>query len=489
MTYLGIDIGTSAVKALLIDAAGNSVASASASLDVSRPRAGWSEQNPDDWVKATSAALDQLRSQAASALGAIRGIGLSGHMHGATLLDASEKPLRPAILWNDGRSAAECADLTLREPRFLTLGGNLVMPGFTAPKLEWVRRHEPEIFSKTTKVLLPKDYVRLWLTGEHVSDMSDAAGTLWLDVAARDWSEPLLAATGLNRSHMPRLVEGTAVSGVLRPELATRWGIAVRPVVAGGGGDNAASACGIGAVRPGEAFLSLGTSGVLFVSNARYSPNTKGAVHAFCHAIRDTWHQMGVILSATASLEWLAGITGRPAAELVGECEDLHQPPAADAPLFLPYLSGERTPHNDASARGAFVGLAHVSDRRALTRAVLEGVAFAFADCLEVLRAAGTEISRATAVGGGSRSHAWLAIIASALGIAMDVPAEGELGGAYGAARLGLIAAEDADPIAICTPPRFIKTIEPDAALAGALRPRLDRWRKLYGMHREALAR
>ncbi len=485
MSYLGIDIGTSAVKALLIDAEGRSVASASASLEVSRPHADWSEQAPDGWIKATGAALDELRVKSAAELGRLRGIGLSGQMHGAVLLDPSDRPLRPAILWNDGRSAAECAALTEREPRFHSLGGNLVMPGFTAPKLEWVRRHEPAIFAKTTKVLLPKDYVRLWLTGEYVCDMSDAAGTLWMDVAERDWSEPLLAATGLSRAHMPRLVEGTEVSGTLRSGLAARWGIDGHPTVAGGGGDNAASACGIGAVRPGEAFLSLGTSGVLFVSNARYSPNTKSAVHAFCHALPKTWHQMGVILSAAASLEWLAGITGRTAAELVAECEGDREPPAPDAPLFLPYLSGERTPHNDALARGAFVGLAHVSDRRALTRAVLEGVAFAFADCLEVLSAAGTEVGRVTAVGGGSRSHVWLETISSALGITMDVPEEGELGGAYGAARLGLIAAERADPFAICTPPKLVEIIEPNRPLADALAPRLDRWRKLYRLQKE----
>ena len=489
MSYLGIDIGTSAVKALLIDKDGQSIASASASLEVLRPHADWSEQAPGDWIEATGTALDALRAKSAAELGRVRGIGLSGQMHGAVLLDASDRPLRPAILWNDGRSAAECAALTEREPRFLSLGGNLVMPGFTAPKLEWIRRHEPALFARTTKVLLPKDYVRLWLTGEHVSDMSDAAGTLWMDVAARDWSETLLTATGLTRAHMPRLVEGTEASGTLRSELAARWGIGGRPVVAGGGGDNAASACGIGAVRPGEAFLSLGTSGVLFVSNARYSPNTQGAVHAFCHALPRTWHQMGVILSAAASLEWLAGITGKTVAELVAECEGEREPPAADAPLFLPYLSGERTPHNDALARGAFVGLAHVSDRRALTRAVLEGVAFAFADCLEALSAAGTEVRRATAVGGGSRSHAWLETIASALGITMDVPEEGELGGAFGAARLGLIAAESADPLAICTPPKFVKTIAPNRPLADVLAPRLDRWRKLYGLHKEVRSR
>jgi xylulokinase len=484
MSFLGIDVGTSSLKVVLTDEAGRMAASVSRPLDVSRPRAGWSEQEPEHWIAATAAALDELRSQAPALLAATRGIGLSGQMHGATLLDAADRPLRPAILWNDGRASTECAELTEREPRFHSQGGNLVMPGFTAPKLAWVARHEPGIFALTRRVLLPKDYVRLWLTGEHASDMSDAAGTLWMDVARRDWSEPLLAATGLTRGHMPRLIEGTEASGTLRRELAQRWGIAGQPVVAGGGGDNAASACGIGAVRPGDAFVSLGTSGVLFVSNARFLPNTGRAVHAFCHALPGAWCQMGVVLSAAASLEWLAGITGASASDLVAPVEG-QAPPDAEQPLFLPYLSGERTPHNDAGARGAFVGLSQVSDRRALTAAVLEGVAFAFADSLDALRSAGTEVLRATAVGGGLRSRQWLATIASVLHLPIDVPEGGELGGAFGAARLGQIAAEGSDPLAICTRPVMRARVEPDPLLAEALAPRLARWRRLYPLLKE----
>lgn len=479
MSYLGLDVGTSSVKAVLLDESRRILAIAAVPLEVSRPRPSWSEQEPDDWIKASEAAIDQLTAGAPAALRQVRGIGLSGQMHGATLLDEADRPLRPAILWNDGRSAAECAVLTDREPRFETIGGNLVMPGFTAPKLEWVRRHEPDVFERVRKVLLPKDYVRLWLTGESVSDMSDSSGTLWLDIAKRDWSEALLAATGLSRQHMPRLVEGTEASGTLRRELAARWGIDGQPVVAGGGGDNAASACGMGAVRPGEAFLSLGTSGVLFVSNAQFSPNTGRAVHAFCHAVPGTWHQMGVILSAAASLEWLAGIAGTSVAELMAEVEDTSSP-GLDGPFFLPYLSGERTPHNDANARGAFTGLAHGTDRRALTSAVLEGVAFAFADCLDALRDAGTEVARVTAVGGGSRSRRWLMTIASALGIGIDIPEDGELGAAFGAAQLGHIAAEQADPPSVLRRPHIRSTVEPDPGRAGVLEERLKRWRQIY---------
>lgn len=304
--YLGLDIGTSSVKAILLDESQALIASATADLTVERPHPGWSEQDPDSWWTACKTVLDSLKDKVPRDLAAVRGIGLSGHMHGATLLDSDGRPLRRCILWNDGRSARQCAELEAAEPKFLTLGGNRVMPGFTAPKLQWVRENEPDIFAKTAMVLLPKDYVRFKLTGIYAGDMSDSAGTLWMDVAKRDWSDDLLAATGLSRINMPKLVEGSAVSGEVTANLCARWGFEKPPVVAGGGGDNAASACGVGAVEPGSGFVSLGTSGVLFVTNDRFSPNVDNAVHAFCHAVPDTWHQMGVILSATDSLNWLA---------------------------------------------------------------------------------------------------------------------------------------------------------------------------------------
>jgi xylulokinase len=359
------------------------------------------------------------------------------------------------------------------------------MPGFTAPKLAWVRKHEPPIFEQVRKVLLPKDYVRLKLTGEYASDMSDAAGTFWLDVAKRDWSNALLAATHLDRSHMPRLVEGTDVSGVLHPKLAARWGMKERVVVAGGGGDNAASACGIGAVRPGQAFASLGTSGVLFVSNAKFSPNTDGAVHAFCHALPKTWHQMGVILSATDSLNWLSGILGKPAAALT---EALGAAVAAPSPvLFLPYLGGERTPHNDVKIRGAFLGIGHETDSKVLTQAVLEGVAFAFRDCLDVLREAGTEIARAAAVGGGARSRLWLQILANVLERPIDLPPDRDFGAAFGAARLGMAAAHGGDPVSFMPPPRFEATIDPQPKLVSQYAESYARYRASYPATREIM--
>ncbi|MGH6925844.1 MAG: xylulokinase [Propylenella sp.] len=476
--YLGIDIGTSSVKAVLIDADQKIIASESAPLTVERPHPGWSEQYPQSWIDGTSAAIDALAKRHAAELKAVRGIGLSGQMHGATLLDHADRPLRPCILWNDGRSFAEAAALDA-DTRFREITGNIVFPGFTASKLVWVHRHEPKIFGDVARVLLPKDYVRLWLSGDSASDMSDSAGTSWLDVAKRDWSDDLLAATHLRRDQMPSLHEGTEPTGKLRAVLASRWGMDPPPAIAGGAGDNAASACGVGTVAPGAAFVSLGTSGVLFVSNEKFRPNAASAVHAFCHALPNTWHQMGVILSAAASLEWLVGILKTDAAGL-SDLVEAGEAGEGEPLFFLPYLSGERTPHNDAAARGSFVGLSHNTDRAALARAVMEGVAFAFADCLAALNAAGTSVERATAVGGGSRSRAWLKIIGNVLNVPIDVPAEGDFGGAFGAARLGLIAAEKADPIEVCRPPEIRDVIAPDPAAAEKYRAAFTRYRALY---------
>ncbi|MBI1217000.1 MAG: xylulokinase [Rhodobacteraceae bacterium] len=459
--FLGLDLGTSGLKAILIDEAQTVLAEASAPLTVRRPADGWSEQSPADWIAATESVLDALAAE--RSLAGVQAIGLSGQMHGATLLDASDEVLRPCILWNDTRAHEEAAELD-GDPMFRRVTGNIVFPGFTAPKLMWVRRHEPALFARVAKVLLPKDYLRLWLTGGHVAEMSDAAGTSWLDTGARDWSDALLAATELSRDQMPRLVEGSEVSGVIRPQLATRWGLRRDVVVAGGGGDNAASGVGVGVVRAGEAFVSLGTSGVLFAANDGYQPAPETAVHTFCHALPGTWHQMGVILAATDALNWFAGLVGSDAAALTGGLGALRAPGKT---LFLPYLGGERTPLNDAAIRGAFLGLEHATDRTAATRAVLEGVTFAIRDCRDALAATGTKITSLLAVGGGSRSDYWLRAIATALGTPVQVPVSGDFGGAFGAARLAIMAATGAGA-EIATAPAIARTVEPDNALAAA---------------------
>ncbi len=458
--YIGLDLGTSGLKGILIDADQKVLAEATAPLTVQRPHDGWSEQFPDSWITAAEAVFDKL---SVHGLGAVRGIGLSGHMHGATLLDAADDVLRPCILWNDTRSHVEAAQMD-GDPIFRRITGNIVFPGFTAPKLAWVQKHEPALWAKVAKVLLPKDYLRLWLTGDHVGEMSDAAGTAWFDTGRRDWSEDLLSATGLTRAQMPRLVEGSAVSGQLRGELASRWGLPAGVVVAGGGGDNAAAGVGVGVVKAGQAFVSLGTSGVLFAANNGYQPDPATAVHTFCHALPNTWHQMGVVLAATDALNWYAGLVGQAAATLTGELGALQSPGKA---LFLPYLGGERTPLNDAAIRGAFLGLEHQTDRAAGTRAVLEGVTFAFRDSRDALAATGTKLESLLAVGGGAKSDYWLKAIATALDCPVLVPAAGDFGGALGAARLGMMAATGAGA-EIATMPPIARTIDPDPKLTAA---------------------
>ena len=474
--YIGLDLGTSGLKGVAIRDDQTVVATSSASLSVSRPSAGWSEQDPADWIVAAERVLDALAAE--TSLGGVRGIGLSGQMHGATALDAADAVLRPAILWNDTRSAEEAAEMDT-DPAWRQISGNIVFPGFTAPKLAWMRRHEADLFSRICKVLLPKDYLRLWLTGEHVSEMSDAAGTSWLDTRARDWSDALLEKTGLNRQHMPRLVEGSEASGSLRRDLAQRWGLSGEVAVAGGAGDNAASAVGAGLIRNGEGFVSLGTSGVLFVANDSYAPAPETAVHTFCHALPGYWHQMGVILAATDALNWFASLVGEDAAALTYDLGPLRAPGRT---LFLPYLGGERTPLNDGRIRGAFLGLEHATDQAAATRAVLEGVAFALRDCKEAIAATGTELGSLLAMGGGSRSAYWLQALATVLDTPVDLPAAGEFGAAFGAARLGMMATGTGAEIA--TRPGIARTIEPDPALRDSFE---DGYRR-YVIARRAIA-
>ena len=381
MHTLGLDLGTSELKALVMDADGAVLATAHAPLTWQQPHPGWAEQDAQDWWQATVVACAQLKSAAPQALAGVRAIGLSGQMHGATLLDAADHVLRPCILWNDTRSAAQCAALTRDCPRLHDIAGNLAMPGFTAPKLLWVREHERAVFDRVASVLLPKDWLRLKMTGRKVSEMSDAAGTLWLDVARRDWSDVLLAATGLTRAHMPSLVEGHEVSGHLTADAARELGLMPGIAVVGGAGDNAASAIGIGAVKPGDSFVSLGTSGVLFSVTDRHRPNVGEAVHAFCHALPGVWHQMAVMLSAASSLSWITRATGHAnEGELLDKVATLSAAERDAAPIFLPYLSGERTPHNDAAASGVFLGLRNAHEAAHLAYAVIEGVSFGLRD-------------------------------------------------------------------------------------------------------------
>lgn len=479
--YLGIDLGTSEVKVLLLDSGGKVVGTASAPFEVSRPKPRYSEQDPEDWWTGTCAALDALRQAHPQAYAEIRGLGLTGQMHGATLIGKDNEVLRPAILWNDMRSFAECEELLQREPDTWSITGNLAMPGFTAPKLLWVAKHEPEIFEKIRYVLLPKDYLRLRLTGEMYSDPSDAAGTLWLDVATRQWSDRMLAACGLTRDQMPALAEGSARAGTLLPEVASRLGLHPQTAIAGGGGDNAGSAIGIGATQPGDGFISLGTSGVLFVVNDRFRPNPASAVHAFCHALPERWHQMSVVLSAASCLRWACKLTGIGEPALLEEVARLTETQRRGAPVFLPYLSGERTPHNDPYAQGVLFGITHGTDRAQLGYAVLEGVAFSLADGVEALRGAGTSVTALSLVGGGSRSAYWAQLIADVLGVSIRLHDGAEAGAALGAATLGWLAAGGSEAEALRKPP-IRETFTPDASQRAMLDARLARYRAIYAV-------
>ena len=473
--YLGIDVGTSSVKTAVLDEAGALLASSSAPLAVSRPQLLWSEQNPQDWWQATTDAVLQL---APDTRRAVRAIGLSGQMHGATVLDAQDRVLRPAILWNDGRSGEQCTELEAAVPDLASITGNRAMAGFTAPKLLWLRAHEPQLFAQIATVLLPKDYVRLCMTGDKASDLSDSAGTLWLDVAQRSWSPTVLEATGLTLAHMPRLFEGNACTGHLRGEIAEAWGMR-RVAVAAGGGDNAAGAIGAGVINPGDAFLSLGTSGVLFFADDRYRPNAREGVHTFCHALPGRWHQMAVILSAASCVQWAAELTGLDsAAALLALAEKRAQP--AQTEIFLPYLSGERTPHNDPHAQGVFLGLTHATDTGALAQAVLEGVAFAFRDGLDALLNCGTRIESISVIGGGSRSLYWGRLLSTVLQRRLVYRDGAAVGPAFGAARLALLALQDQTVDSACTPPPVLEVVEPEAALAEHYAGRVEKYRGVY---------
>lgn len=470
---IGIDLGTSGVKVALLDAHGKVIAVESAPLEVSRPQPLWSEQDAESWWQATDHAMQALAQQ--HDLSGVKAIGLSGQMHGATLLDSDNRVLRPAILWNDGRSGEQCQELEKRVPDSRRITGNLMMPGFTAPKLLWVKQHEPQVFAQVAKVLLPKDYLRFRMSGEFASDMSDAAGTMWLDVAQRDWSDEMLNACDLQRSQMPQLFEGNQITGTLLADVAARWGMQSVPLVAGGG-DNAAGAVGVGMVEPGQGMLSLGTSGVYFLVSDGYLSNPQRAVHSFCHALPQRWHLMSVILSAASCLDWAAALTGcADVPQLLSEAEKAR----SDVPpvWFLPYLSGERTPHNNPQAQGAFFGLTHQHGRPELARAVLQGVGFALAEGMDAVHECGVQPKTVMLIGGGARSAYWRQMLADISGQTLDYCHGGEVGPALGAARLAQLAI---DPASEWPSLELAQRHQPDTARHQAYQPQREVFARLY---------
>jgi xylulokinase len=485
--FLGIDLGTSAVKALVVDERQSVRASAEAKLTVSHPAPLASEQEPDSWWRAVGAALDEIHAQAPGAMAEVVAIGLSGQMHATVLLDEADRPLRPAMLWNDGRAHAEADELKHLGSDLAAELGVPALSGFTAPKLLWLMRHEPAVMARTRALLLPKDYLRLHLTGERATDPSDAAGTWLLDQAARTWSARAIAAIGIDPSLLPRLVEGSAPTGIVRPEIAARFGLRPGVVVAAGGGDTMAGGVGIGAVEDGRAFVGLSTSAQIFVASNAHRPAPERLVHAFCHAIPGRWCQMAALLNGASVLAAVAHLLGdTDISSLLAEVEQGFNGPSRL--LVLPYLSGERTPHDDPYARGVVFGLSGDTSRTELVQAALEGVAFSLADGRDALAVAGTRVASAGIIGGGARSLLWTRLIASVLGIPLRVYAGGARGPAFGAARLARLALGADDASTVLAEPEVTQVVEPDAALHDAYQPRLAAFRRLYTAVRPAFA-
>jgi len=476
--YLGIDLGTSSVKMVIFDEQHEIIAQDSQPLTVSQPHPLWSEQNPEDWWQATSKGVSAIKQKVGKKFADLKAIGLSGQQHGATLIDRKGQVLRPAMLWNDGRAMEQCHTLANKIPTHMLITGNSIMPGFTAPKVLWVKENEAEAFAKTHKVLLPKDYLRLRLTGEYATDLSDASGTGWLDVQNRRWSDDMLSGNDFTQKNMPELFEGSQITATVSKAIAEEWGISHHTVVAAGGGDNPAGAISVNVIKPGSAFLSLGTSGVYFVASNEYHANPKDGVHTFCHCLPQQWHHMSVHLSSASSLSWLANSLNANVGELLHEAE--HGVHHKTQLIFLPYLSGERTPHINPYAKGVFFGMTTNTSRADLVRAVLEGVAFSFADGQSAMTDAGVKINDVAVVGGGSQSLYWGKILASTLQRPLTYRRNREVGSALGAARLAWLATNPCDPQTAFTSPAIECIVEPDSALQNQYVQKRETYRELY---------
>jgi xylulokinase len=470
--YLGIDLGTSAVKVCVLRPDGAVAEITSRPLGVDHPFEGASEQDCGDWWKAVCEAVRMLAPELRAT---IRAIGLSGQMHGAVVLDRDGQAVRPVILWNDARAARECAEMIAAEPMAGDISGVLPMAGFTAPKLLWLSRNEPTAHARIAHVLLPKDYIGYRMHGRYVTDPSDAAGTSWLDEGSRTWSERMCAVTATNPAWLPEIMYGTEIAGELRPDAAKALGLSAGLPVAAGGGDAAAGAVGIGAIADGDGFISLGTSGQLFVTTGGYRPNPQSRIHAYAHTVPDHWFQMAAMLNGARAIAWLAELLGQPIGDLLQQAET-----AEPGPVFLPYLTGERTPHGDTDIRGGFAGLGETTTPGTLMRAVVEAVAFSFADAMDALQSAGTTCDSLLAIGGGTRSAFLMQTIADVTGCRLGRSDGADVGPALGAARLAGVALDASTADEVFTKPEVRDWFEPDSAAAERLAPRLAAYRAMY---------
>ncbi len=475
--YIGLDLGTTALKALLIDDEQRLIASATCSIETRHPAAGWAEQNPSDWIDAARQALARLRDAAPAAFTAARAIGLSGQMHTLVVLDAALKPLRPAILWNDTRGDAWCQTMMRDHPEVAAISGVRPMPSFTAAKAAWLRENEPDCFRATRHILLPKDYLRLWLTGNLATDPSDAGATQLFDQAARRWSPVIAARVGLDEACLPPVLEGSDIAGSLRSELAAEFGLGEIAVVCGGG-DAATGALGTGCIEQGAAMLSLGTGAVYLVAQGQFRPLDNDSVHNFAHCLPGKWYHMAAMLNCGSALDWACRILGgRKPAEMLAEIEATRRGPSSV--LFLPYLDGVRTPHCNAGVRGGFFGFERATDPVDLAQAVVEGITFSLADADRTLLAAGNRIEAPLLLGGGAKSAYWSQLIATVLDRPVRRVADAETGSALGACRLAMIGTGAGSPGEICQPPPA-EYVEPDPAFTNAYRERLEVFRTMY---------
>ena len=486
--FIGIDLGTSSVKMILIDHEQNILATSNSSLTVQSPQDGYNEQNPQEWIDATTECLNALKEKKPKEFSQTVSMGISGHMHGATLVDSNGKVIRPCILWNDTRSHKECYEFENQQFDVRSISGNITMPGFTAPKINWIKNNELESFKKISKVLLPKDFLRFYLTGEYFSEMSDASGTLWLDIKQRKWSDKLLTCSYLEEKNMPQLVEGNEEAGILKKTLRDKFQFDNNVIIVGGAGDNAAAAAGMGITEQNQSFISLGTSGVFFSPTQRFLSNTGDAVHSFCHCLPNKWHLMSVMLSASNCLDWICSITNSSITDTLQNVENYFAEVnlLENSSFFLPYLSGERTPHNDPHIRGSFHSIKTTTDATNMQYAVIEGVSFGILDGINSVMKVNNNFEKIFMVGGGSKSEFWIKLLSSLLQRKLSVCNQSEFGAALGVARLAMYVDKNIDDKkSIVKEIEISKNFEPNTDKINTLLKRYEIWKNLYSSNKK----